>query len=252
VTSPPPTGPAWDKTVSEFLPAATVTRAEADHHYRTIHTAYARRLLRSMDHVLSYHVGLAIGERDLLGTWQQAPRAFRFVTLRFRPGTRFAPPGDVAEAIVQDHRRFVSHHRSFRVDEEVLLDRLRGQTSLLKYQLAFDRRPETTPDEARRQLRAVATGVADLGQQCFGLRQVVLDTVQVELLSEPVDEPGQRPTGRPLPDTLRVGFVEIYADQAEWVEEWFREPEVADLLAARDWGDVLAVRVEEECGLDRR
>lgn len=240
------------KTISEFQPLAASTRAEADRYYREVHSRFARGFLREMASVRSYHTGLAVASYDVAGGWAAPPRAFRYVVLRYDPGTELPWTPELRERITQDHRVFLRELRGFAVDEEVLLDRLSGQTALVKYQFEHDRVPGEPVEAGAARWRSQLDRLAELAGDAFGLRLLLADHVLHETRSDPVDEPGQRSTGVPLPDTPRQGFVELYFDQAEWAGEWFAREDVRAALLGEGWGRAGGVRVVEECGLDRR
>ena len=235
-----------NKSIAQFQPLAGQSREDADRHYSKVHTRFARAQLRAMPHVLSYHTNRAEAEYDLAGGWGQRPRAFRFVILRFAPGRSLEFPPDVRERVAQDHRLFLRELRGFAVDEEVLVDRLDGQTALVKYLFEYERVAEARPS-----LDELAATLCELGDT-FGLRRIVLNRVRAEAVAESIDEPGQRPTTRPLPDTAKQAFVEIYFDHRDWAEEWFARPAVRVALIGPAWALARGYRVTEECGLDRR
>lgn len=245
-------GGRWAKTLSHFHPASTVTAEQADAYYLRVHTRFARHFLRGMDQVVSYHTNRAEAGYDLLGGWERPPSAFRYVVLRFRPGRGLEPTEELREAIVADHRLFLRELRSFQVDEEVLLDRLDGQTALEKYLFEFDRRDGTDPREAREHLAAGLAVLAEEASSAFGIRQVLVNHVLGEQETAPVDEPGQRPLPRMLPGTRRQAFLECYFDQREWAEDFFARPAVRAVLQDRFWAAANGHRVTEQCGLDRR
>jgi hypothetical protein len=242
----------YDKSISQFLPLSSITADDADRHYREVHTRFARNLLRAKQQVISYHVNRAVREYDLNGRWQQVPRAFRFVVLRFEPGRslEFAEP--VRDLIVADHRVFLRELRGFRVREDVVLDRLTGQTALQKYLFEYERRPGVSVAEGQEQFERMIGLVGAQAHDAFGIRQVLTSAVLSEGATEAVDEPGQRPLDRPLPETTKQGFLEFYFDQREWADEWFARPEVGQALSDPFWAVARGYRVEEECGLDRR
>lgn len=244
--------PRWGKSISHFLPLAALPEEESDRHYREVHTPFARRLLRGAEQVVSYHTARVTAELDLAGGWRQRPRAFRFIVMRFLPGRSLEFPEVVHERIVQDHRNCLRELRSFPVREQVLLDRLSGQTSLVKYVLELDRRADTSQQAADEHLGEQLAGLVEQMDSAFGLRQVLVDHVEGEGATEAVDEPGQRPLGRLLPQTRRHAYVEVYADHPDWAQEWFAQPAVADVLRDPWWDTVRCYRVAEECGLDRR
>jgi hypothetical protein len=240
------------KTISQFLPLAAATREECDRYYREVHTRFARSFLRRMAHVRSYHIGLAVSAYDVAGGWRAPPRTFRYVTLRLAPGTTLAMPAELRERITQDHRLFLRELRGFAVREEIVVDQLRGQTSLVKYQFEYDREPGETVEVGQRRLREQLDRLTVLADDAFGLRRLVADHVRHETRSDPIDEPGQRGTGERLPSTNRQGFVELWFDQAEWAEEWLGRDDVRVALLGEGWALAHGVRVEEECGFDRR
>ncbi|WP_433496594.1 hypothetical protein ACQP1K_16470 [Sphaerimonospora sp. CA-214678] len=245
-------GGTWDKTISHFLPASAVTPEEADRYYRRVHSRFARRFLREKSQVISYHVNRATAEYDLLGGWERRPRAFRYVVLRYLPGRGLEYSDDLRETVVADHRLFLRELRPFRVREEVLLDRLAGQTALEKYLFEFDRADGVDPAAAREHLDGGLNTLAEEASSAFGIRQILVDHVIAEQMTAPVDEPGQRPLPRTLPSTSRQAFLEVYFDQREWAEEFFARPSVRAVLQDRFWAAAHGYRVEEQCGLDRR
>lgn len=240
------------KTISQFQPLAASTRAECDRYYRDVHTRFARGFLREMPHVRSYHVGLAESSYDVAGGWAAPPRTFRYIVLRFDPGTGLSMSPELRERITQDHRVFLRELRGFSVEEEVLVDRLQGQTSLVKYQFEYDRAPGEPAEAGAARLREQLDRLVALADEAFGLRLLLVDHVLFETASEPVDEPGQRGTGERLAETPRQAFVELYFDQPEWAEEWFARDDVRSALLGEGWGLTCGARVAEECGLDRR
>jgi hypothetical protein len=241
-----------DKTFSTFAPLAALPVEESDRHYREVHAPFARRFLREMDQVVSYHTARATAELDLGGGWRQRPRAFRYIAMRFLPGRSLELPEELHERIVQDHRSCLRDLRSFRVREQVLHDRLRGQTGLSKHVIELERRPGVPAEEGERYLDKQLAVLAEQAETAFGLRQVLVDHVFGEAETEPVDEPGQRPLRRLLPATTAQAFVEVYADHADWAEEWLARPEVRAVVQDPWWGVARCYRVAEECGLDRR
>jgi hypothetical protein len=240
------------KTISQFQPLSTSTREECDRYYREVHTRFARGFLREMPHVRSYHIGLAESSYDVAGGWAAPPQTFRYVVLRFDPGTGLTLSTGLRERIAQDHRVFLRELRGFSVDEEVLVDRLSGQTALVKYQFEYDRRDGEAAEAGAARLRGQLDRLVALSEEASGLRLLLADHVRCETGSEPIDEPGQRGTGERVPATSRQAFLELYFDQPQWAEEWFRRDDVRSALLGEGWARAHGVRVDEECGLDRR
>jgi hypothetical protein len=240
------------KSIAQFLPLAASSREECDRYYRDVHTRFARSFLREMEHVLSYHIGLAQAAYDVNGRWCASPRTFRYVTLRFAPGSALEMSPELRETISQDHRVFLRELRGFAVEEEVLVDRLNGQTSLVKYVFEYDRHQGEDVDVGSARLSEQLQLLLPLAGEAFGLRLLLVDHVRSEGVSEALDEPGQRSTGERLRTSTRQAFVELYFDQQEWAEQWFARADVRKALLGQGWGAAYGVRVEEECGLDRR
>lgn len=239
------------KAISHFLPVSTVPVEECDRHYREVHTRFARHFMRDMDDVASYHINRAAAEYDLVGDWRQRPRAFRFIVIRTRSGALRMPP-ELAPVLAEDHRNFLRELRNFPVEEQTVVDELRGQTALVKYLFEFDRRPGTDPAEARRTLDGTVSALADQAGHALGLRLLLADHVQGEREAAPIDEPGQRALPTLLPATQKQAFLEFWFDQQEWAEEWFRRPAVRTVLQDPAWALARGYRVDEECGIDRR
>ena len=242
----------YDKTFSSFAPLASQPVEESDRHYREVHAPFARRFLREMEQVVSYHTGRVTAELDLGGGWRQRPRAFRFIVLRYLSGRSLELPEELHERIVQDHRSCLRDLRSFPVREQVVLDRLHGQTGLAKHVVQLERRSDTSAEEAARYLAKQVDVLAEQAQGAFGLRQVLVDHVLGEAETEAVDEPGQRPLRRLLPATPVQAFVEVYSDHTDWAREWFALPAVRAVVQDPWWGLVRVHEVAEECGLDKR
>lgn len=260
-----PTGRAgpYDKTMSSFNPLSSLGLDECERHYSTVHTRWARHLLRDRPHMVSYHVDRARAAYDVRGGFGQRPDAWRWVILRLAPGQRLGLSAAEQEQVVQDHRNCLRDLRSFTVDERVVLDELRGQTTLVKYLFDVERTgdgpagpldadPAGAAAEDRRRLGALADALAERARAGdHGLRLLLQDTVTREQATEPVDEPGQRPVGRVLEQSAKIGFLELYFDQQEWAEDLLGQPAVRELLRPA-FARVRGYRVEEGCGFDHR
>jgi hypothetical protein len=249
--------------MSSFNPVVSLGLDECERHYSTVHTRWARHLLRDRPHVVSYHIDRASAAYDVRGGFGQRPDSWRWVILRLAPGQRLGLSGAEQDQVVEDHRNCLRDLRSFAVDERVVVDELRGQTALVKYlfdvertgdgpagSAGGDRTRSVTDDRLR--LSALADSLAEhAGSGDHGLRLLLADTVTREQATEPVDEPGQRPVGRVLEDSTKIGFLELYFDQQEWAEDFFGQPAVRALLRP-GFARVRGYRVEEACGFDHR
>ena len=239
------------KSIIQFLPLAGQSRRAADRYYRDVHTRFSRGQMRTMPHVLSYHTNRADAEYDLTAGWRQRPRAFRFAILRFTLGHGLEFPPEVRAQIIEDHRLFLRELRDFAVEEQAVVDRLGGQTGLVKYLFEFERPEEAPLAEGESTLSTLVHSMAREAADAFGLRRVLVDRVRSEAVAEAIDEPGQRLTDRTLPQTTKQAFLELWFDNHEWAEEWFARPVVRAVLRDPWWAVARGYRVTEECQLDR-
>lgn len=241
------------KSIQQLDHSLVHGRESSDAHYLRSHTRFARHLLRAMPNVVSYHIARADGELDLLGGFTAAPSTFRYITLRFEPGTELRIDPEVEREIVADHRRFLRNLRTFVVQEQVLVDRMTGhQTSCVKVQAQFDRHDDEATETADLRFSALLDQLTEKAADTFGLRLLVADRVTAEVESVAVDEPGQRVTGELLPSTTRHGFVSAYFDHIEWASEWICDLDVRRALTDPTWARSVVAAVHEECGFDRR
>jgi hypothetical protein len=178
----------------------------------------AQDLLRPMPSLLSYYTNRALAQADVTGRWEQWPRAWRFVVLRFASGETLAFTPEQNELVAADHVNCLYRLRSCEVEEAVLLDRVDGQLALAKFMIEADRAPEVDPDQAWQVFADLAERVRTVMDGAFGARRLLLNRVLHEVACEPLDVEGQRPVGL-LDETTRLGYIEIYFDHRRWGEE---------------------------------
>lgn len=243
---------AVGKSIARFEPVSSRSLAECERHYTEVHAPYARRLLRGVDDVATYHTARAVAQYDITGGWRQQPAAWRFVVLRFRAGRGLRLQPDAREVIAQDHRNFLRDLRTCAVEERVLVDRRSGQTHHEHYLIELDRRPDAEPDAAVQRVEQMTQGLLSEQPAAYGLRLVVLNTVQAELAAGPIDEPGQRSLGQPLPQTCKVAYLGFAFDHREWAEEWFASPAVRRIIQDPWFAVARGYRLEVESALDKR
>jgi hypothetical protein len=238
------------KVIGRFDPTPARTPEECERHYTPVHVRMAQDLLRPMPTLLSYHKDRAVAQADVNGGWNQRPRAWRFVVLRFTPGKTLAFTPEQTEMVARDHVNCLYKLRSCDVDERVLLDRLDGQLSLAKFMIKADRAPGVDPDAAWDAFSRVANRVHGAVNGAFGARRLIVNRVLNEVECEPLDVEGHRPIGL-LQDTIRVGYIEAYFDHTRWGDKALGV--VAAEGAARDPAlvDVNLLRVDEHAPLDQ-
>jgi len=244
--------PAISKTIARFDPVSSRSPAECERHYAEVHTPYARRLLRDVDDVATYHTARAVAQYDITGGWRAKPAAWRFVVLRFPAGRGLRLPPQTREVIAQDHRNFLRDLRTCVVEERLLVDRRSGQTQHEHYLIELDRHPDADPGAAVRRVEGMVQGLLSEQSAAYGIRLVVLNMVQAELAAAAIDEPGQRSLGQPLPQTCKVAYLDFAFDHREWAEEWFARPAVRSLVQDPWFAVARGYRLEVESAIDKR
>ena len=237
------------KVIGRFDPTPSRTAEECERHYTQVHVHMAQDLLRPMPSLLSYHTDRAVAQADVNGGWNQRPRAWRFVVLRFTPGETLAFSAEQNEMVAQDHVNCLYRLRSCDVEEDVLLDRVDGQLALAKFIIEADRAPGVDADAAWEAFRGLADRVQTAVEGAFGARRLIVNRVLNEVECEPLDVEGQRPIGL-LDHTTRVGYIEAYFDHTRWGEEALGAIAAEGALRHPALIDVNLLRVEEQAPLD--
>ena len=237
------------KSLGRFDPTPSRTPEECERHYTQVHVRMAQDLLRPMPSLLSYHTNRAVAQADVTGGWNQRPRAWRFVVLRFTPGETLAFTPEQNEMVAQDHVNCLYRLRQGDVDEHVLLDRVDRQLALAKFMLEADRAAGVEADAAWAAFSALADRLRGVMDGAFGARRLIVNRVLNEVECEPMDVEGQRPIGL-LEDSTRVGYIEAYFDHARWGEEALGGLVAEGALRDHALVDVNLLRVEELAPLD--
>jgi hypothetical protein len=209
----------------------------------------AQDLLRPMPSLLSYHTSRAVAQADVNGGWNQRPRAWRFVVLRFTPGETLAFSPEQNDMVAQDHVNCLYRLRQGDVDEHVLLDHIDRQLALAKFMIEADRAPGVDGEAAWDVFSDMADRVRRVMEGAFGARRLIVNRVLNEVECEPLDVDGQRPIGL-REDTTRVGYVEAYFDHARWGEEALGGLVAQGALRDPALVDVNLLRLDEHAPLD--
>jgi hypothetical protein len=239
------------KVIGRFDPTPSRSPEDCERHYTQVHVRMAQDLLRPMPSLLSYYTNRALAQADVTGHWEQRPRAWRFVVLRFAPGETLAFTPEQNEMVASDHVNCLYRLRSCEVEEAVLLDRVDGQLALAKFMIEADRAPGVDPDTAWQVFADLAERVGTLMDDAFGARQLLLNRVLNEVACEPLDVEGQRPVGL-LDETTRLGYIEAYFDHRRWGEEALGRLAGEGSLRQPALLDVNLLHVEELAPLDHR
>jgi hypothetical protein len=237
------------KSIGRFDPTPSRTPEECERHYTQVHVRMAQDLLRPMPSLLSYHTNRAVAQADVTGGWNQRPRAWRFVVLRFTPGATLAFTPEQNEMVAQDHVNCLYRLRQGDVDERVLLDYIDRQLALAKFMIEADRAPGVDGEVAWDVFSGLADRVRRVMEGAFGARRLIVNRVLNEVECEPVDVEGQRPIGL-REDTTRVGYIEAYFDHARWGQEALSGLVAQGALRDPALRDVNLLRVDEQAALD--
>ncbi|GAA4554436.1 hypothetical protein [Pseudonocardia xishanensis] len=240
------------KSVVQFDPLPEIGREVADRYYRGAHTGYARRFMRAMPDIVSYHIGLATGGFDIAGGFAAPPPTFRYLTMRFATSAGLDIPAELADRLAEDHRVFLCNIRGFGVAESVRFDRLGRATSLQRYQFEYERTDDEPDAVSAERLDRQVSSIERLIGEAFGARLLVVDRVVAERRPLAIDQPGQRLSAELLPRSNRTAFISVYFDQEEWAQEWFGRDDVRAAVLGTGWSAVRGAKIDEECGLDRR
>ncbi|QXW01327.1 hypothetical protein [Rhodococcus globerulus] len=136
--------------------------------------------------------------------------------------------------------------------EHILLDCRAGLSSSAVVLFEYDRELTTTADDARARLAFLAGSVAGAAREQPGIRLITANYVVNEDETAPVTEPGQLFTGRLLPESDKVGYLEFVFDNQHWAEQFFENPEIANLLLDLTFKHAAGYLVAERVEFDRR
>ena len=240
------------KTITRISPTSKGL-AECERHYVNVHINLARQLLPLQESMLSYTPLRVVRQLDAAGGWHQDPQAWRFITLRFTDAGDTVFPESNRVRLGRDHANCLRDLRRTDVAEEVVFDRLLGQTALTSYLVELDRDWELPPAAALVEVERVLGTLVSSAERLPGIRRITRNIVLNETATEPLDEPGQLLTPNHLERTDKVAYLEIVTDDALFGAGLFTDAPVAKVLwGLRGFTRSACYEVEEVCGFDRR
>lgn len=250
----PPVALPWDKRILSFQRASLVPPDECERHYLEVHSPWALREIRQLDDMLSYHTNLFLGQWDLLGGFRQSPDQWRYASMRSRRGGRGGFPRSALAFLSRDHQNFLSHLRGFSVEESVWVDRRSGQMSSDKYLLLLDRPAALDLADATAAAQELQQQLAGLFAEAYGGRLMVVNRVLAENTYDALREPGQLITSRPVVESGRLTWIEMYFDHEHVAEEFFAHPETVSAVRDSPFAPESAAgyHVLERAGHDKR
>lgn len=243
--------------IFQIDPSGRVTTEEADRHYETIHSPFARRLvLEESPWVIRYAWNRVQASQDVRGGFGLRPSAWRFV---FMDLVDDAQRDDVAvlparggQQLLQDHTRFLANMRPYDVDRRIRFDRRVSANASAKFLLTFDVTASHEASDVRSAHgRQLVPSMCEVLAQAEGARLYVTNSVSAERETEPIDEPGQQYSGRCLPEPTRASIDELYFDNHLAGIDFFTRPVVRSLLSNAALGRVRAHWVREWVAVDR-
>ena len=94
--------------------------------------------------------------------------------------------------------------------------------------------------------------LSSLMKDAYAARRLVVNRVQSENGTAPIDEPGQTLTGEVF-DSKRLLMLEAYFDDSHWGDRFFAQPEVSALVRSSCFASTISIhRGIEQTGHDRR
>ncbi len=235
----------WPRVIKEinfFQWATALGPEESERHYSEIHKVMARRMFRAAPAVHRYSPVRLVGRRDLTKAFGQRPDLWRYVLMQYSEDEYFLAP-EVIERIWIDHRNCLQGIRNYRLDEEVLHDGLRGQTSCTKFVLLVPATAHGEIDDGWK------SGLTESFAAVFGSRLLVFNRV---LGSQGTEDEGRVISEDFNEETDLTAILELDFDNEEWGKEFFADPRVEELLWLERAGGTVAYQAEEDPGVDRR
>lgn len=244
------------KRITQIDPSTKIDVGTADDYYETVHSPFAREsFLRDVDDVVRYGWNRVQGEYDLCGGFDQRPSCWRFIISEWAGGlaadsTPVAPtpaPPELMAALVADHVNFLQKMRPYDVVESTFFDAWAGQMSMAKFIFTFRNR-----DLADERHREILSAVAAELRHAVGARRALTNQVVRQLITLPIEEPGQR-YGTGFVDDPELSFIdEYYFDNLAAGVEFFSRPSVRQLLSWSPTAGIRGFHVKEWLGFDRR
>jgi hypothetical protein len=246
-------------TLARFDPLATRLPELSESHYREVHVRLAAELLGSVPTIRQYSTYLVRRQYDATGHWNKHPTAWRFASQMIEAApvvpddsAATAFPEEVRRRLAQDHRNCLRHLRRFDVEDEILMDACSGQLSTQRYFFEFERTADQSAETARAEFDGICAAIASLASGAAGLRRLVRRGVMSEAETGPLDDDGQILTGRMLPATTMVGYLEIVFDSHYSAEQFFVRDDVRVAVLSEHFAGIEGYEVEEVVGFDKR
>lgn len=243
------------KKISRLLPAGD--RAESERHYMAVHHTFARDRFRQItEDVIGYHANRAIGQFDLNGRFQERPDAWRFVVTRWESrdeNTVGFMDESLRNLFYADRPKCIGSVAACDVEEEVMVDHMTGQTSLVKY--LFRYAPAQFGDQKVFESYYRGTHLPALLEAIEaipGLRLFITNRVLREAELADREDGTMEYTGAYLERPSTFVYEEYYFDHDGLGEDFFASEAALALLRDSPYGRVLGYLVEEKCGVDRR
>ena len=235
------------KKISRLAPAGD--RDESERHYMVVHHTFARDQFRRVaTDVIGYHANRAVGQFDLNGRFRERPDAWRFVVTRWESRDSHTV-GFMNETLrnlfYADRPNCIGSVAACDVEEEVMVDRMTGQTSLVKYLFRYapqqfgDR--ETFDSYYRsKHLPALLEALATTA----GVRLFVTNRVLREAELADREDGTMEYTGAYLDRPSTYVYEEYYFDHDGLGDDFFSSEAALALLRDSPYGRVLGYLVE--------
>jgi hypothetical protein len=243
------------KIVWRGLPVPTRARELAEAHYVEVHVPLSRRFLLLDPAQVAYSTLRARRQLDIAGGFYDATKAWRFIVFLEDPSVPAREPTPaqrrLRRLLTDDNPLVIGESIRCEVEEEVLVDRLSGQTSFVKALLEFDRHPGRSPAESEAELRRFADELADRARASPGTRLLVANWARRQQRQRMRADGGYEVTDWE-PAGPKVGYLELLFDNPAAAADLLGAEEVIDAVFGPAFADAGAYLVEERCEFDRR
>lgn len=244
------------KLITRFVPPASHPFEEAEAQYVGVHVPTARDLFLLQPEEITYYTLRVTKQYDYGGRWNHRLTAWRFVTRYLEPAQALSDDSSTElrarQALAKrDQPHSIGGVRRFDIEEEILVDKRSGQTAQVKYLFEYDRRPDTSPEDARGFIRSLLQKVIARAPHATGLRLIVADWVksEIEILWR---EGGQYDVGDWSPDSTKTAFIEFLFDSDFWGQTFFAQQGMNVIMLDSRFADSAGYLVDERCELDKR
>lgn len=239
-------GSQINKGISVWDPPLAHPPEQSERHYVGVHVPRVRSAFARLPNWKAYYTLKALRQYDYNGAFNHRLTAWRWIITRSE-GKPLPPDTEEAR---REAANCIRNLRSCGVTEEIILDRRGAQPDQVHYLFEYDRHLTMPADEARERARGIAVKIAEAAAEAQGARLVTANYVDDEAEMRDGTETRQMPTGRLLPETDKVMYLEVVCDSEYWGDLFFAQPGIADTIFDYEFAVCRGFHVDERCAYD--